>query len=327
MIPNRHGLNRADSFTRRLSTSNGNPRAIRFDLSAASTPQSSQDQEEAQEVEDTDSLEIKDLCQWMKNVKISDAGDGNCLGYLCDAKHVRYGLFHVKPRNDMEPPLASFHVGEPLSAARSRSQRDIQVKRKTFSRSLRYQLAFTLGSTILQLHSTPWLEKWAKQDILYVSGPENDPLQNSVQPYISRRFSSSKSPVHEDLSLSSEPQTQSFARNETLFTLGVVLIEIAYKKPIEYLAQPCDVANTPAMTQHFTALRLQKLIHEKMGERYQRAVVGCLYCDFGTTCSDADLANLDFQRRFLEHVVVPLEDSMQAFTSGQNQPQQCLLLD
>ena len=322
MVSSSHGLKRAESFTRRRSTSNANPRpkgATRFDLSSASTPQASQDQEEAQDVKDTDSLEIKDLCQWMRNVKISDAGDGHCLGYLCDAKQVRYGLFRVKPRNDMEPPLASFHVGEPLSAARSRSQRDIQAKRKRFSRTLRYQLAFTLGSTILQLHSTPWLEKWAKQDILYVSGPGNDPLQNSVQPYISRRFSSSKSPVPEDLSLSSEPQPQSFARNETLFTLGVVLIEIAYNKPIEYLAQPCDFASTPAMTQQFTALRLQKLIHEKMGERYQRAVVGCLYCDFGTTCSDADLANVDFQRRFLEHVVVPLEDSMQAFTSGSNQ--------
>ena len=76
------------------------------------------------------------------------------------------------------------------------------------------------------------------------------------------------------------------------------------------------MARTAAMTRHFTALRLHKQVQLEMGKQYQRAVVGCLFCDFGSECSDADLKVPQFQRKVLEHVVLPLEESMKPFITG-----------
>ena len=214
--------------------------------------------------------------------------------------------------------MASIHVGEPLSPSRRRSRTGRAWKRQSFSQGVKHQLASTLGSTVLQLHSTPWLEGWEKQDIQYLPEAEGDTAQSPtspVQPYISRRFSSSKSRPSSVSSSKTATQVQSFARNETLFTLGVVLIEIAYNKPIEDLVEPRDMALTAAMTRHFTALRLHKQIQLEMGKQYQRAVVGCLFCDFGAECSDTDLKVPQFQRKVLEHVVLPLEEAMKPFST------------
>lgn len=97
-----------------------------------------------------------------------------------------------------------------------------------------------------------------------------------------------------------------------------MLIEIAYDRAIEDMREPDDLAGTPAMTQQMTALRLQKEVKDHMGSRYQRVVVGCLYCDFGANGSDADLKSVEFQRKVLEHVVVPLEELLKIFISGAN---------
>lgn len=262
--------------------------------------------------------EIKDLCRWIKNIQTTRPDDGKCLGYLSDAKETRYGLFSVNPRSYVEPPMASIHVGEPLSPSRRHSRTGRTWKRQSFSQGVKHQLASTLGSTVLQLHSTPWLEGWDKQDIQYLPEAEGDTARSPtipVQPYISRRFSSSKSRMSSVSSSKTATQVQSFARNETLFTLGVVLIEIAYNKPIEDLVEPGDLARTAAMTRHFTALRLHKQIQLEMGKQYQRAVVGCLFCDFGAEFSDADLKVPQFQRKVLEHVVLPLEEAMKPFST------------
>ncbi|KAK3167107.1 hypothetical protein OEA41_010232 [Lepraria neglecta] len=296
-------------------------KSVSFELSNSQAPSSSSSssshkQGNRREIVGNHNTEIKDLCRWIKNIQTTRPDDGKCLGYLSDAKETRYGLFSVNPRSDVEPPMASIHVGEPLSPSRRRSRTGRAWKRQSFSQGVKHQLASTLGSTVLQLHSTPWLEGWDKQDIQYLPEAEGDTAQSPtspVQPYISRRFSSSKSRTSSVSSSTTAAQVQGFARNETLFTLGVVLIEIAYNKPIEDLVEPGDLARTAAMTRHFTALRLHKQIQLEMGKQYQRAVVGCLFCDFGAECSDADLKVPQFQRKVLEHVVLPLEEAMKPF--------------
>ena len=168
---------------------------------------------------------------------------------------------------------------------------------------------------MLQLHSTPWLDKWVKQDIVYLPEPESGAIQSPIRPYISWRISNGRDPEAASPTSPSKVQLARFVRNETLFTLGVVLIEIAYNKPIEDLAEPIDLAGTPGMAPYMTAMRLHKQIQGEMGPRYQRAVAGCLFCDFGAASVDVDLKDVEIQRKFLEHVVVPLEESMDFFSS------------
>lgn len=260
-------------------------------------------------------LEIEDLCQWIRNVQSKTSRPNeDCLGYLADENQSRYGLYSVNLRTDVEPPLASFHVGEPLSSANSRGKgKSMPSKRQKFSNRTKTQLAFTLGSTILQLHSTPWLDKWKKQDVLYFPELGSDMVQAPVQPYIARRFSSSMSPDVATV-VSNTSVALGFAPNETLFTLGVILIEIAYNKTIEALAEPGEMAQMASVTQYVTAMRIRKEIGMKMGLQYQRAVDGCLMCQFGVQGLNADLKSLDFQREFLKHVVTPLENSMLVFS-------------
>lgn len=260
-------------------------------------------------------LEIKDLCQWIRNLQSNAIRpNGDCLGYLSDANQSRYGLYSLNPRKDVGPPLASLHVGDPLSPTSSRGKGEsMPSRRQKFSNRTKTELAFTLGSTMLQLHSTPWLDKWKKQDVLYFPEPGNDMLQAPVQPYISRRFSSNRS--RDSATVASDTRAvPAFAPNETLFTLGVILIEIAYNKTIQALAEPGEKAQTAAMTQYLTAIRIRKEIGVKMGRQYQRAVDGCLMCQFGVQGLIADLKSVDFQRQFLEHVVTPLEESLSFYS-------------
>ena len=270
-------------------------------------------QEKRHETRKIECSEITDLCQWIKNVQATQPNDDELLGYLSDAGGTRYGLYSVNIRHDVEPPILSFHVGGPLAPSKSPSKAIVQPNRQSIPQSIKHQLAFTLGSTMLQLHSTPWLDKWAKQDIVYLPEPESDAIQSPVRPYISRRISTGK----DSKAASTSPfqiQLAQFVPNETLFTLGIVLIEIAYNKPIEDLAEPID--GTPDVAPYMTAMRLRKQIQGEMGPRYQRAVTGCLVCDFGVANVDVDLKDVEIQRKFLELVVVPLEESMDFFSSS-----------
>ena len=168
---------------------------------------------------------------------------------------------------------------------------------------------------MLQLHSTPWLDNWTKQDILYLPDPEGEKDPPPVQPYISRRFSTSKSADVATVTSSTSAIPQSFAPNKTLFTLGVVLIEIAFNKSIEELAAELGEASRlkADWASFVTAIRLHDQVQGRMGARYQRAVKGCLSCDFGLNAFEADLNSVAFRQKFLENVIVPLEESMDFF--------------
>lgn len=168
---------------------------------------------------------------------------------------------------------------------------------------------------MLQLHSTPWLDNWTKQDILYLPDPQGEKVPPPVQPYISRRFSTSKSADMATVTSPTSATPQSFAPNKTLFTLGVVLIEIAFNKPIEELAAEIGEAGRlkADLASFVTAIRLHEQVEGLMGPRYQHAVKGCLSCDFGLNAPEADLNSVAFRQKFLENVIVPLEESMDFF--------------
>lgn len=82
-----------------------------------------------------------------------------------------------------------------------------------WSRKYRLQLAVILASTVLQLHTTPWLnEQWGGEHILFHNG-------STEAPYISKEFS-----------IQSAEQTESAStchpnpiRNKSIFCLGVLL--------------------------------------------------------------------------------------------------------
>ena len=275
--------------------------------------------------------EIEDLCQWIKDNEGIEWDRESCLGYLRDGvSKKRYGLFSVPDRKKTTRPWASIPLAQVLSPTPNFSRPAQALRHRKLSLAARVRLALTLGSTILQLHSTPWLDQtWDKHNIQCVPNPEETQSDTTVQSYITREFRSRKSSISSSISpVVSSPARQytkkawsQWVRNETLFTLGIMLIELALNRSIEQLAEPEDYgpsgehACPGSMAEYFTAFRLQKVIREEVGSKYERAVAGCLHCDFGLNGTDLSLQNEEVQMNVLKYIVAPLEESLEFYTS------------
>jgi hypothetical protein len=109
-----------------------------------------------------------------------------------------------------------------------------------------------------------------------------------------------------------------FACNDFLFGLGVMLLELAYQKPLKSMQQACDVANSQdeRHTLFFTAKRMSRLVSAQSGSRYGEIVRKCLACDFGR---GDDLSQPALQEGVYREVVcelMELEDLLRAMNLG-----------
>ena len=120
-----------------------------------------------------------------------------------------------------------------------------------------------LATAILQYYTTPWLGRsWCSGDILFFDR-DLDPSHNKMpmilylNAKVTRREVARPSPV---------VARQPFP-NESLFCLGVVLLELAYKAPLLTPRKPCDLENDQE-TRHwefYTARRLATNVSSDMG--------------------------------------------------------------
>ena len=169
----------------------------------------------------------------------------------------------------------------------------------------RLRLARTLAVAVLQYHSTPWLRTcWRSEDV-YFFGDEvvavgEPPILTS--PHLNVRVSGPDG----HLSRSSTFPQQPLARNPLLFSLGVVLLEIAYSSTLESLQRPNDLdeGRKNLYTDFFVARRLASLGHSDMGGSYHKIVERLVECDFG--CGN-DLSDLQLQVALYKDVICPLE--------------------
>ncbi|KAG8529129.1 uncharacterized protein KY384_005764 [Bacidia gigantensis] len=284
-------------------------RATRFVFPEPKKAPLPQRQAKKQDINKAEEVEIKDLCKLIKNIQEShhDDDDDKC-------------LYSMNARKDVKAPVASIHIGEPLQPAPNVASKGGRIKRQKLFQGIRYDAAFALASTVLQLHSTEWLDNWAKEDILYLPTGQIHAGSALPQPYISKRFLSSRvldatSPAS---GLKSNPHI--WVANETLLTLSIVLIELAYNKPIEALAEESEETAYPIVTAQLVAKRLSKEIFMEMGQLYQLAVAWCLSCDLGFTLACPSLHSTEFEQSFLENVIIPLQRSTDFFFSPAYQP-------
>lgn len=181
----------------------------------------------------------------------------------------------------------------------------------------RLQLALILASTMLQLHTTPWLsERWGKSDILFLRqlGGTRAPLIE--QPYISKAFRSSKALPSTCAILGKSPST-SIIRNKSVFDLGVLLIELCFNKSLEQIQTPDDLdddGKVNSYTSLATANRLIPKVYDEAGIRYGDAVRRCIRCDFDQR--EETFESDEFRQAVYQRVVVPLEDDLRDFCGG-----------
>lgn len=242
---------------------------------------------------------ILNLCSAFKDCK----GNERYLGFIVDGKHMHHQIYPVlQPTHKEANKTISLY---------KRLTSDIAKPRAKLTRKERLQLALTLSSSVLQLHKTPWLnERWGKNDILFLEG--------SNGPYVSRSFLPPGSPPQNP---TAPIQSLPIVRNETIFALGVILIELCLGSGLESLRSAEDLCNdgtANSLTDYLTARRLVNEVYDEGGGRYGDAVRRCIHCEFDQRKVSLDVEA--FRQSFYQGVVQPLEDDWMDFCSINTSP-------
>ena len=242
--------------------------------------------------------DIKDLCGSILSLQNRECGA--CLGYLENTlPKPRLGLF--RPRT----PIVDKDSFSMLSL------RDILEKKQGaphLSLANRQGLAASLAIGLLRLHGTPWLDKqWGHREITFFSNGGRVIVEH---PFLSTKLDTSS--THR--SPAGYFTSSAAIRNESLFALGILLIELCLQRPFEDLLLPADLnpdGTKHATTEYCAALRLLDVITGEASLEYVEVTRRCIECHFnqGTASLDNDV----FREAVYDNVVTVLEEEASRF--------------
>jgi hypothetical protein len=169
----------------------------------------------------------------------------------------------------------------------------------------RVRLAKQLTRAVLHLQATAWLQdSWHSQKILVTPespadcGPSSGPTLNTY-------MTATVSGLQDSQPASNIAPNPLVVRNRLLFSLGIVLLELAFQKSIDELATAQDqIEVTPEDIQYRTSDRLSKRLSQVMGPCYAEVVRKCINCDFA---QGYDLTQDKLQEAFYRTVVCVLD--------------------
>ncbi|KAF5631551.1 hypothetical protein F52700_6756 [Fusarium sp. NRRL 52700] len=152
----------------------------------------------------------------------------------------------------------------------------------------RLKLAAVISSNVLQLHGNPWMPKVIHSQDIYLIQSEDNPICDRF--FVMQTLPNTTGPfIEENTELSS-------MRNQSLFYLGVLLIELAFGKSLELLRSERDKSSTGSQffTDFRTATRLVDQVKSFVGRNYGSAVLRCINGEFherGVGLEDQDLSH------------------------------------
>lgn len=169
--------------------------------------------------------------------------------------------------------------------------------------SHKIHLAKQLVRAVLHFHTTAWLQDtWDSQQVLVsATSSASEMSSTGLEAYVAAQ-------IHGPYNSQSTPSLESnplVVRNRLLFSLAIMLLELAYQKPLGDLTIPLDrVGVSPRDVVYCTANRLSKKVSAIMGPRYAETVRRCLHCDFG---HGFDLKQPKLEEAFYRTVVCELD--------------------
>lgn len=254
--------------------------------------------------QDLPSPPISDMCSTLCAVKLNTQ-QRELIGFISDEADANHGHNMYLVRNltrDLETQSL-----EELLACSSNSIRLHTKGGFMFNRRDRLCLAANLACSVLQFHGS-WLKAhWASRDILFAkSEGGNKALLD--HPYLSWHVLSS--PEDSNTSTQLHRTTTALIRNEILFPLGLVLLELSLCQTISALHAPEDDDPVEAVAKLKTASRHLQDVYCESGTRYGDVVDKCL---FWSGTRDAKLDDEEFQRNVFDTIVMPLLDDVRAF--------------
>jgi len=230
-----------------------------------------------------DQKQIPNLCSSLASINALAA---QCAGYL-EGQQTRY---YVYPETE-----SSITVASPYTTLAQVLSQKSPVQ---FSRKSRYQIVFIIASSFVQLKGTPWLPITLHKTTLEF--PQNtipgaEPTLDIAHPSIARGFDLSASPT--------QPNRPDM---NAIRTLGVVLIELCFGRPIEGHPLRMNHAEggddrVAAALDLAAAVTWLSDVQGEAGSDYADAVAWCL-----TGCGTAATQRA-WRQEMLRNVVVPLE--------------------
>ena len=236
---------------------------------------------------------IQNLCACLQSPhQISKANAEACVGFISGTSVVspaRYCIGNVLP--DDQPQVLSLH--DILSS----QQRHTRFPLHFYERD-RLKLAIIFASSLLTLHSTPWLaDMWTARDIFFrpVSGDLDD--VSVVQPYVAQSFP--------PLTATSRASPPPMVRNPSLYALAKVLIQMIENQPLSPDVEfgQAASADDPELK---AAIDLEPSICRKAGRVWADVIRRCLYCDFDISTSSASFDDDDFVCKVYTCIIYPL---------------------
>ncbi len=247
--------------------------------------------------------QIEDLCNAIANLQQPQRD--LCIGYLMDSMKRKHEIYPLElPIDSDQQQWAAYTLRQVLTQQANINRRLTQHDK--------LRVAVDLASNVLQLYNTPWLdEAWSNDDVYFIYRPGISPATMFEHPFVYRTIGS-KTIAHPSKTSQAASRV---IRNQTLFTLGILLIEVLYGKTIEELQSPRDqeCQGTPGVAWCTAERLIEEEIEYEAGPRYLDAVRRCIRCDFNRKSSSLDDA--EFQQAVFDGVVAPLEKTLRQFTS------------
>lgn len=238
-----------------------------------------------------------DFCEHIDSAKFRDVQKGHALGYLASREFAKHLIYLDRTIQQME--------AEPISrTCKSLMTLNMLFKQADLTQSEIASISKQLAIAALQYHATPWLETWDGDHILFANR-SSSPLRlalevGSFESYLS--VSIQKPGENNGTPIASRSKT--LIPNWTLFRLGVMLLELAYQRPLRDMREPDDHYPNERDTDFFTARRLCHSVSKKMGIRFAKVVRQCISCDFGY---GEDFSEVDLQAAYNESVIEELD--------------------
>lgn len=267
--------------------------------------------------------EVKDVCAAIQLLKRTSV-----LGLSWDGQQILRGGYALdEDSKTLLPPASTVITLEELLDRRP----VMGGKRAKLSKKERYRLALTLASSVLYLHTTPWLtDQWAAKDIFFhqqaetrptKTGPCVDPLGDCsvdiTHPYVAPAIG-----VVDERSSEGQPglRRRGFHnKNTILLGLAMALLELYFGTTAAKYQESAHGARDPSL--YGNPWLLCSMIHtwaeeaqDDLSAAFLSAVRHCLRCfsDPGASLQDAA-----FLQAAVESIVLPLQEEWFQFV-GQN---------
>jgi hypothetical protein len=240
-----------------------------------------------------------------------------CLGYIEDSREHRFGIV-----------LRSWS-GRPQSLLSRLETSDIGI-------SGRCMIARQIAASLLYLHAVNWLHKGLRSAGILLGEDKSSPGTDEGRVLMSgfgfsrpsdNSFTSSGPPHDSKWSVYCHPayldtdRKSGYRKSYDIYSLGIILIEIALWKPIDQILEPLHSGRDSALGNERQDTRARILdsntvieqVRLNMDDRYAKATRACIegLPAFGLS-DDADEANpyvaALLQRSFIEVVVDPLKE-------------------